>query len=216
MSHFQRIRAEKLQASVRQTAGERMVRQERGIFAVKRDIETALPEFERDADTLHGLPLEARLQLKRNLVEKWRAHCLAFEAAEVMTANPIYSHWVVWLFDIGEIPDFLEHCGAAILLGQNPAFLKRSLSEFRLWSLLEWSEGEFEAGRSPEPYFSTMLNGWPEYPAQAQGRYLTLAFKLALDEGDDDRAEKLGKLAAQHGGKVKTLLAKLRKRLAGK
>lgn len=83
-----------------------------------------------------------------------------------MTPNRVFSWFLVWLLDIGEIKEFIDYCLIGIERNQrtpdkyvssDKIVLKKgfnsNLTEFFFDGVYDWSVDQVEANRSPRPYF---------------------------------------------------------------
>lgn len=136
--------------------------------------------FAADVDGLRGLAEEARMALKRQLVERYRAHAEAFlRGPGGGVQDPVAALWVIWLWDIGELESFLVHCARAEALDQRSPFAT-PLQEFRWRRTLDWAREEHEAGRSAEPYFSQVSAELERMPGSIAWGYHGLAGRIAV------------------------------------
>lgn len=169
--------------------------------------------FEKDLESLSGQSLATKTAIKRKLIEDYREYCESFAGtAQVSRQDRIFQHWVVWLYDVGIedqpiLSQFLKYVDEAIRLEQKPKFMKRSLLEFKQWSILQLAEDEYNSGKSPDPWFSNVfdkVDDWDSLGVQLARRALTLKFKLLQDAGKLKEAAEVGKIALDHKAKVKT------------
>ncbi|HEX7929218.1 MAG TPA: phage terminase small subunit [bacterium] len=130
--------------------------------------------FEADLESLHGLTTEKKVELKRELVTKYRAHAEAVLAGPKTGVNdPVTAWWVLWLWDAGLIEEFITNCKRAEGLGLRSP-IPTPLPMFRAWRIIEWTRAEIEAGHSPEPYFGQLFDEVGDY----QGNVAAEIFKL--------------------------------------
>lgn len=144
-------------------------------------------------ESLHGLDLKDKIKLKKKLVEQFREP--AEKLLEARTRDDDFSAWIVWLYDIGAIEEFMEKAPAAIALGwlTRPLGMQRSLQEFYFDAIREWSEGEFRKGHSPEPYFSTAYAQHGKMKDVVAAKYHKLAGDMLLAQAGQAKAgEKKG------------------------
>ncbi len=176
---------------------------------------TLLDQFKADEDSLHGLPMNERIEKKKHLVEKYRSHCLAIAKKGANTEDQILKHWIIWLWDIKSFQDFLDYADIAIEMELKSPF-KRSFEEFKLWEILNWAEEAYSENRSPEPWFSLVfdeVDDWETIHHQLAKRYLTLKFKLLVDKGDLKEAMRVGTIGLQHKAKIKTAFQEIERDL---
>ncbi|WP_413740827.1 phage terminase small subunit [Sodalis sp. RH18] len=119
-----------------------------------------LRELARDVSRLRALPMTRdRVEMKRRtLLPKWMPTVEQYLARGEVYTNLVFSHCVIWLFDIGEFDRALEWAEIAIEQGQpTPDNFKSRFPAFVADTVLEWAEREAEAGHSVEPYFSRVF-----------------------------------------------------------
>ena len=170
-------------------------------------------QFRDDEESLHGLPLDARIEKKRQFVQKYREHCVAFAAEGKTERDFIFEYWVIWLWDVGDFADFFRYVDIAIDRKMKSPH-KRSYREFKMWEVLKWAEEEYSEGRSPEPWFGRMfeeVQDWGGVQQHLARRCLTLEFKLLADGGNTAEALRVGEVALRHKAKIKTLYGDLLK-----
>ena len=170
-------------------------------------------QFRNDEESLHGLSMDTRIEKKRRLVQKYREHCVAFAEEGGKKSDPIFEHWVIWLWDVGDFESFFRYVDIAIALDLRSPF-KRSYREFKMWEVLQWAEEEHGEGRSPEPWFSRMfeeVRDWSGVQQHLAKRCLTLEFKLLADGGNTAEALRIGEIALRHKAKIKTKYGELLK-----
>lgn len=129
---------------------------------------------------------------------------------ESAVAHPVLTQILVWLFDIKDIP-------RAISLGlfcikhniPMPERFKRDLPTFLCDVVLDWAEGEFDEGRSPEPYFEQICEAAKDFDLhdQVTAKIHRLKGLIALSKEDYAQAVESLTTALKYGAKVKTALA---------
>lgn len=174
-------------------------------------LDNALAE---DLKSLHDIhSIERKIEAKRDiLIPKYRDYVARLRADG--TRHDILGYFLVWLFDAGDMEGALdlgfELVGKQIGL---PERFNRDLPTFMADAVIDWSDAEFEAGRSPEPYFSTLLEcmeAW-DLPDALRARYFRLGGLLCERAGDIEGAVSKLERAMSLGAKVKTKLAELTK-----
>ncbi|CZF83191.1 phage terminase small subunit [Grimontia marina] len=119
-----------------------------------------LMELEADKATLKSFNAIAdKIAHKRTvLIPKYRPMADAFLNADDVHDNPVFTHVVLWLFDVGEIHTFIEWCFVAIEKGlPSPSHIKRDWPTFCADSVYDWAHSQAEKGDSIEPYFSMVF-----------------------------------------------------------
>ena len=145
--------------------------------------------FAEDVKSLKGLTLEAKTRLKKTLVEKYRAHATRFLASgHGQLQDAVTAHWVIWLWDTGDIQGFIENSRRAEALDQRSPF-QTPLREFRWYRLLDWVSAEVKAHRSPEPYFEDVYQEVGAMPGSIASGYHTVAGKWAFWLGEQAEAD---------------------------
>ncbi|HDL7822531.1 TPA: terminase [Yersinia enterocolitica] len=116
-----------------------------------------LLSLEKDVKRLGSLTRVAdKIALKaQELLPKWLPYAERYLKAGKVYQYPIFGYCVVWLFDIGDIDKALDWADIAITQSQaTPDKIKSKFPAFVADFILDWAEGESQAGRSIEPYFS--------------------------------------------------------------
>ncbi|KGA40396.1 terminase [Pectobacterium odoriferum] len=113
--------------------------------------------LENDIERLRSLPMTSdRVDMKRReLLPRWLPTVQAYLDSGEVYQHPIFSHCIIWLFDVDEFDQALDWADIAIAQGQRtPDNIKRSFAAFVADTILEWAELTAESGQSVEPYFS--------------------------------------------------------------
>ncbi|AJJ60550.1 terminase [Yersinia pseudotuberculosis] len=116
-----------------------------------------LLSLEQDLRRLKDLPrIVDRIELKaRELLPKWLPYVERYLAAQKIYEYPVFAWCVIWLFDVSEIDKALEWADIAIAQNQpTPERLRARFPAFVADHVLAWAQGEAQAGRSIEPYFT--------------------------------------------------------------
>ncbi len=116
-----------------------------------------LLSLEKDVKRLGSLTRVAdKIELKaRELLPKWLPYAERYLNADKVYQYPVFGYCVVWLFDTGDIDKALDWADIAITQSQaTPDKIKSKFPAFVADFILDWAEGESQAGRSIEPYFS--------------------------------------------------------------
>lgn len=135
---------------------------------------------------------------------------------EAGTVHPLLGQILVWLFDIKDIHMAMElavYCIEKEIA--MPERFKRDLPIYLCDVILEWAETEFEAGRSPEPYFEQICTAAQDFdlPDQVTAKMYRLKDLIAMGKEDFEQAVIDLKQAEHYGAKVKTALAQVEKKL---
>ncbi|WP_257293655.1 phage terminase small subunit [Endozoicomonas sp. YOMI1] len=153
-----------------------------------------------------------KVELKREqLVPKYKAFVESTMAANKV--HSILSQYLVWLFDIGDIAEATK-LGEYCLLQRIPLpeRFRRTLPIYLADEVLLWSEQEWDAGRSPNPYFNNefkrTVNDRNERPDELTAKYFRLAGLIAQADKRFDDAVLCLEAASERGAKVKTVLNK--------
>lgn len=119
-----------------------------------------LIDFEEDRKYLRSLnSIAERVEHKRTvLVPKYKPYVEGYLKNNERFDNPIFSHLVVWLFDIKELGTAIDWCMKAIERDlPTPDNFRRDWPTFCADEVLAWAESESERGHSIEPYFSKVF-----------------------------------------------------------
>lgn len=132
------------------------------------------------------------------------------------SSHPLLGQILVWLFDVAHIPAAMELALYCIKHQvAMPERFKRDLPTYLCDTIVEWAENEQEAGRSVEPYFGEiceLAEGW-DLPDQVSARLFRLRGLIALSHEEWTTAVTEFERATHYGAKVKTWLARARKKL---
>ncbi|MBB1272536.1 phage terminase small subunit [Psychromonas sp. SR45-3] len=117
-----------------------------------------LNEMDNDLKRLKALTRQDdKIALKRDeLIPKYRASVEEYLESEDLFKNPLFSHMVVWMFDIEELETAIAWCDIAIDKGFESPF-KRDFATFCADQVLAWSEKMSAAGHDIEPYFTNVF-----------------------------------------------------------
>jgi hypothetical protein len=111
-------------------------------------------DFAAEVESLHGLSIKEKVARKKDLVEIYRPQVEALLDAGQRRVQ-LWTWWIVWLFDVGRVDEFIAQAERAIALDWLTEF-SSDLRTFRFDKIMEWAKGEFEHGRGVEPYFGKM------------------------------------------------------------
>lgn len=177
--------------------------------------------LEEDLKALHEVAsVERKAALKRDtLLPKYREYVerLMDEGKE----HELIGYYVVWAFDAGAIEEALRVAFWCLEHGQElPERFKSPLALFVATQTLAWAEAEYDAGRGYEPYLGTVLTAmeaddgeaW-DVPDRIKAGFYRLVGLRAEKDGDLANAAIFLERAMALGGKVKTALDAVRKRL---
>ncbi|MEM5487064.1 phage terminase small subunit [Enterobacter cloacae] len=133
--------------------------------------------------------LAQRAEMKRDiLLPKWLPRVERYLAAgEVYPFLPLVM-CTVWLFDVGELDQGIDYALLAIEQKQPmPENFSSSMGAFVADTVRDWTEQEYAAGRSVEPYFSRVFGlvteSW-QLHEDIVARYYKLGARLALRGSD--------------------------------
>lgn len=124
-------------------------------------------------------PLAGKIEYKQKVIENYQHY---LQRADIPV--DIEMLLMVWLFDIGKLGEATKICIEAINKGYKmPNFIKSSAPEFLADTVYDWSEKQFKAGHSAEPYFGQVFKLVTEkfntYEA-VTAKYYKLAGLMAL------------------------------------
>lgn len=159
--------------------------------------------------------MERRIDVKRDqLIPKYWPYVNRLRADG--KNHDILGYFLVWLFDTGDIESGLDlgDYMAGIAAGL-PERFNRDLPTFMADGVLAWAEAEYDADRSPEPYFSKIFDhvdamDW-DLPDALRAKYYRLRGLLDERLGNVDDAVANLERAMALGAKVKTKLNELAK-----
>ena len=174
--------------------------------------------LEEDLKALHEVAsVERKAALKRDtLLPKYRDY-----VARLMgegKAHELIGYFVVWAFDAGSIEEALQVAFWCLEHGQElPERFKSPLDLFVATQILAWAEAEYNAGRGFQPYLGTVLaamedEAW-DVPNRIKAGFYRLMGLQAEKDGDLASAAENLERSMTLGGKVKTALDAVRKRL---
>lgn len=179
--------------------------------------------LEEDLKTLHEVSSQERkAALKRDtLLPKYREYVERLMGEG--KAHELIGYYVVWAFDAGSIEEALRVAFWCLEHGQKlPERFKSSLPLFVATQTLAWAESEYDAGRGYEPYLGDVLTAiesdgdeaeaW-DVPDRIRAGFYRLVGLRAEKDGDLASAATNLERAMSLGGKVKTALDAVRKRL---
>ncbi|MFK3970191.1 phage terminase small subunit [Pseudomonas sp. NPDC087358] len=134
-------------------------------------------------------PHELRQQLKRDeLLPKYQEYVQRYRDSGLSFPNSVLVYVLIWLFDTGEFDKGLELADFAMSQGQPlPERFNRDIPTFVADEVITWAEAEYKAGRSPEPYVSSLLprvdGEWKLYE-RIPARYHKVLGIMAMDAKD--------------------------------
>ncbi|MBU4192325.1 MAG: terminase, partial [Proteobacteria bacterium] len=164
--------------------------------------------------------VEAKADLKGALIPKYADYVARLRAEDWQ--HELLTTYMIWLFDIGRIEAALElglYCVRKDI--PMPERFTRETYVVVADSVLEWAVAEFEADRSPEPFFSTVFgfvdgmnsaSPW-DLPDKLRAKFYRLAGLLEDKAGRLEAAEACLIQAAALGAQVKTKLGAVQKSL---
>lgn len=163
---------------------------------------------------------ERKEELKRDvLIPQFSEYVDRFRAESVK--HDLLGYYMVWLFDAGLIERGLDMGLYCLANGIDlPERFKRDTGVFLADQVLDWAEAENEAGRTVEPYFSTLfdlLQGKDSTPLDVPDQVQARAYRMRGMECERlenwAQAVEAYEVARKLGAKVKTKLKSARKRL---
>ncbi len=122
-------------------------------------------KLELDLDELVQLRNEDRDERKRELIKNYKTYVDMFLHSDDKARNRIYSWFVVWLLDVGQIDQFIKYAlwgiqrnqntpeGYKTAFGQKKKAFARNLPEFLFDGIMKWSFDQMKNDRTPRPYF---------------------------------------------------------------
>ncbi|SFP27945.1 phage terminase small subunit [Pseudomonas sp. NFPP28] len=131
--------------------------------------------------------LGERQRLKRDeLLPKYLDYVRRYRESGLNHPNPVLMQVMVWLFDTEQFEAGLELADFALQQGQAmPERFRRDIPTFVADAMIDWSEAEHDAKRSPEPYLSQLLprvDGEWQLFERIPARYHKLLGILAMDQ----------------------------------
>lgn len=114
----------------------------------------------QDVAYLRGLPTIAdRVAYKRDeLLPRWKPTVETYLENGTVYNNPVFSWYVVWLFDAGDLDEALRLADVAIEQQQpTPDNIRSTFPVFVADTVMAWAESTAVAGESIDPYFSQVL-----------------------------------------------------------
>jgi len=174
--------------------------------------------LEEDLKALHEVAsLERKAALKRDvLLPKY--HDYVERLMDEGKSHELIGYYVVWAFDAGAIEEALRVAFWCLEHGQElPERFKSPLALFVATQALAWAEAEYDAGRGYEPYLGAVLSAmeaeaW-DVPDRIKAGFYRLVGLRAEKDGDLASAAANLERSMALGGKVKTALDAVRKRL---
>jgi hypothetical protein len=187
-----------------------------GVIAKQQAVASLAKELEADLETLKFIKSIKQKEREKaeHLVPKYTPVVLTLVAAG--SSHPLLGQILVWLFDIKDIHKAMDL--AFYCIEKNipmPERFKRDLPTYLCDVVLEWAEGEFEAGRSAEPYLEQICTAAKGFDLHDQVTAKMYRLKGLIALGRKDYAQAVLDLqdAEKYGAKVKTALAQAAKKL---
>jgi hypothetical protein len=189
-----------------------------GPIAVKSKVDLVNQLVETDMASYKGLPIEEKRTIKAFLLRKYHSELEWILLSQPKEFSLLLNAVVIWLYDLGEIEQFLNVIDQAIAMKQNQTLLpQKSYQLMKLYWIVDWAYQEREQGRPFEPYFSQVfqsISDWNQ-PKRIKEGYWYLMFYSLLNQGKLKEAMDLGPKALEHGAGIKTNLSILEGILAG-
>lgn len=149
-----------------------------------------LLQLRQDVGTLRDLRTNVeRVQMKRDvMLPRWLPWAEKYLHEGNVFQNPVFVWCIVWLMDVRKFEQALDWADIAIAQGQeSPEGFRNNLVGTVADEVLDWSEIEFEAGRSIEPFFSRTFKNvtacW-KLNEQLTAKYYKLAGFMILRGAD--------------------------------
>lgn len=199
--------------------------QGKGLLAGKQLEDFLSASLSEDLAALKGLASkEAKARHKREiLLPKYAPYVERLKEGGATPASgkhDLLGYWLVWLFDAGKMDEATQYADWCLQHGVKlPERFQSDIRFFIASQVVEWAEGEFNAGRAIEPYW-----GWIHAQAEQNPEIWNLpdelAGRLCRIKGLD--SEKAGNLdlalfylesALKLGAKVKTALERVQKNI---
>ena len=195
-----------------------------GLLALQQLVAFLTAALVEDLAMLSGITSkERKAEVKRdNLLPKYEQYVERLQ--EAVCQHELVGYYLVWLFDVGLVEKALQLGFWCIQHGQAlPERFNSKVPFFIASQVIDWAEKEFDAGRSPDPYFSdvfALLNDseqqdtW-DVPDKLRARYHRLcgldnekAGHLEHAKLHLHRAYELGAQVKTHFTRVEAALAK--------
>lgn len=184
--------------------------------------------LDQDLERLSAMKgaLAGRQLLKRDeLLPKYQEYVQRYCESGLNFPNRVAVQVMVWLFDTAQFDDALELADFLMEQGQQmpERFKRRDIQTFVADAVCEWAYAEYNASRSPEPYFSDLLprvDGEWKLTEQIPSKYHKLIGMRAMEAEQWDIAlkhlERSTELYAQAGNntRIKQVRRALEKQLA--
>ncbi|MEZ6853138.1 phage terminase small subunit [Halodesulfovibrio aestuarii] len=226
LSHQQRMREQKKRVEAGQPEPEKpdmLKTAPTGLVGTQQLLALLDKALEQDLKSLKGInSRERKAEVKRQLVEKYTTYVERLKA--VSATHDLLGWYLVWLFDIGEMDTAVEYGLWCVREGVAlPERFNRDVKTFVADAILEWTDVQFEAGHSVQPYFAAVLNNadgmccqpW-DLPDEVTAKfYRQQGLVLARAEKFTAAVDVLEE-ALSLGAKVKTALADARKKAANR
>ncbi|WP_034603577.1 phage terminase small subunit, partial [Halodesulfovibrio aestuarii] len=226
LSHQQKMRAARERAESGQPEPEKpdmLKTAPTGLVGTQQLLALLVKALEQDLKSLKGInSRERKAEVKRQLVEKYTTYVERLKA--VSATHDLLGWYLVWLFDIGELDTAVEYGLWCVREGVVlPERFNRDVKTFVADAILEWTDAQFEAGHSVQPYFAAVLNNadgmccqpW-DLPDEVTAKfYRQQGLVLARAEKFTAAVDVLEE-ALSLGAKVKTALADARKKAANR
>jgi hypothetical protein len=222
--HMQRVREARAREEQKQALVEKKPDAAEASATDYSKFELLKMSLEQDVRASKDVPRgKARDEMRdTTLLPRYLPHAEAYAASDEEYANPVLVWVMIWLLDAGRIEKAVPLAMLAIKQCQvMPNDFKRDLPVWVADEIRTWSENQFKAGHSPDPYFSDMFKALDEIdvPHVVTMKYQKLAGKIAFEQERYDDAVKhltaaneLG--TSSHPAQVETLLEKAKKKAA--
>jgi len=140
-------------------AAEQQMRERKAIETME-SLHMQIQILNQDVAYLRGLPTIAdRVAYKRDeLLPRWKPTVETYLESGSSYDNPVFSWYVVWAFDAGDLDEALRLADLAIEQQQpTPENIRSTFPVFVADTVMAWAENTAAAGESIEPYFSQVF-----------------------------------------------------------
>ena len=179
-----------------------------GPFRRRADLKVSEAELERDIRSYSGIPLKEKIKKKTALVAKYKSLVdQAFRSGLAQENEATISAYTVWLYDTGDIAQFIELADRAAGLGLRQTLIpNKDYRLLKLYWVMDWTARQRDAGLSYEPYFSHVFDSVEDWnlPRKIREGYHYFKFYSLVASGELEQALKFGERAIEMGAEIKT------------
>ena len=162
--------------------------------------------------------IQRKIEYKKNvLIPEYRDYVSRLEDSG--QDHPLLGYYLVWLLDAGEIDEALPYGLMCVEKGiELPECFKSKLPTFFVGEVCKWAEGELAEDKSADPYISFLFEAVEEHDWDIADNVSAHLHKcMGFQDEQDGRLEDAAVMLQASmalGGKVKTRLDKIQKKLA--